>query len=64
MHVPRDELGAEALRLLQQRTLRPDAPCSNLLLGGRLVVRDSVKRIGRRKLEAAVNTRDHGLYGS
>ncbi len=64
MHVPRDELGQEALRLLQQRIVRPGAPCSNLLLGGRLVVRDSVKRVGRRKVEAAVKTRDHGLYGS
>lgn len=64
VHVPRDELGLEALRLLQQRMLRPDAPCANLLLGGRLVVRDSVRRLGRRRVEAAVNTRDHGLYGS
>lgn len=64
VHVPRDELGQEALRLLQQRIVRPDAPCSNLLLGGKLVVRDSVKRIGRRRIKAAVNTREHGLYGS
>ena len=64
VHVPRDELGPEALRLLQQRMLRPEAPCSNLLLGGRLVVRDSVRRVGRRPVEAAVKTRDHGLYGS
>lgn len=61
--VPRDELGPEALRLLQQRLARPDAPSSSLLLGGQLVVRSSVKRLGRRKLKAAVSTRDHGLYG-
>jgi DNA-binding LacI/PurR family transcriptional regulator len=63
VHVPRDELGPEALRLLQQRLSRPDAPCANLLLGGRLVVRSSVKRIGSRQVRAAVSTRSHGLYG-
>lgn len=63
VHVPRDELGMEALRLLQQRLLRPDMPCSNLLLGGRLVERSSVKRVGARKVKAAVSTKNHGLYG-
>jgi DNA-binding LacI/PurR family transcriptional regulator len=62
VHVPRDELGPEALRLLQQRILRPDAPSNNLLLGGRLAVRSSVKRVGSRKIKAAVSTRNHGLY--
>ena len=62
--VPRDELGPEALRLLQQRLARPHAPSSSLLLGGHLVVRSSVKRLCRRKLSAAVSTRDHGLYGN
>jgi DNA-binding LacI/PurR family transcriptional regulator len=64
VHVPRDELGQEAFRLLQQRILRPDAPSASLLLGGRLVVRGSVKRIGIRKIKAAVSTRNHGLYGN
>jgi DNA-binding LacI/PurR family transcriptional regulator len=64
VHVPRDELGPEALRLLQQRILRPDAPSNNLLLGGRLAVRSSVKRVGSRKIKAAVSTRNHGLYGN
>lgn len=63
VHVPRDELGMEALRLLQQRILRPDMPCTSLLLGGRLVERSSVKRVGARKVKAAVSTRNHGLYG-
>lgn len=62
--VPRDELGPEALRLLQQRMARPDAPSSSLLLGGHLVVRSSVKRLGSRKVKAAVSSRDHGLYGN
>ena len=63
VNVPRDELGQEAMRLLQQRMSRPDAPTSNLLLGGRLVVRSSVKRLGSRKLKASVSTGSHGLYG-
>ena len=62
VHVPRDELGPEALRLLQHRLSHPDAPCSNLLLGGKLMVRSSVRRLGRRTVKAAVKTRDHGLY--
>ena len=63
VHVPRDELGAEALRLLQYRISHPDAPSRNLLLGGKLVVRNSVRRIGRRKLKTALAVREHGLYG-
>lgn len=63
VHVPRDELGSEALRLLQQRMSCPDAPCSNLLLGGKLVVRSSVKRLGSRRVKAAVSTKNQGLYG-
>ena len=45
VHVPRDELGTEAVHLLQQRLIRPDAPRGSLLLHGTLVVRDSVRRI-------------------
>lgn len=63
VHVPRDELGFEALRMLQQRMSRPDAPCSSLLLGGKLAVRSSVRRVGSRKHKAAVSTWNHGLYG-
>jgi DNA-binding LacI/PurR family transcriptional regulator len=64
VHVPRDELGQEAMRLLQQRMSRPDSPSRTLLLGGRLVVRSSVKRLGSRKVKATVGARNHGLYGS
>lgn len=39
MHVPRDELGNEAVQMLQQRLIRPDAPVGSLLLHGRLAVR-------------------------
>lgn len=64
VHVPRDELGEEALRLLQQRMARPDAPFRTLLLSGKLAVRSSVKRIGSKKIKAAVSTKNHGLYGN
>ena len=64
VHVPRDELGYEALLLLQRRIARPDAPSNNLLLGGRLVVRSSVKRLGSRRVKATLSARSHGLYGS
>ena len=61
--VPRDELGQEAMRLLQQRLSRPDSPTCNLLLGGRLVVRSSVRRFGGRKQKATASAGSHGLYG-
>ncbi len=35
VHVPRDELGAEAIALLQRRMLRPDAPYTSQLLQGK-----------------------------
>ena len=62
MHVPRDELGAEALRVLQQRIASPDAPFRHILLGGRLYPGGTVKRPTARKSSANGN-RDHGLYG-
>jgi DNA-binding LacI/PurR family transcriptional regulator len=62
VHVPRDELGAEALRLLQQRFASPDAPHGHLLLGGRLFVGNSVKRLGSRKGKPPAG-RDYDLYG-
>ena len=64
VHVPRDELGEEALRLLQLRMTRPDAPHRTVLLSGKVAVRGSVKRIGSKNIKAAVSTRNHGLYGS
>jgi len=63
VHVPRDELGAEALRLLQQRVTSPEAPFCHLLLAGKLVVGNSVKRLGNRKVKTAAG-RNHGLYGN
>lgn len=39
VHVPRDELGTEAVYMLQQRLVRPEAPVSSLLLNGTLAVR-------------------------
>ena len=63
VHVPRDELGAEALRLLQQRIASPNAPFRHLLLGGRLLVGHSVKRPASRKTKTS-GGRNHGLYGN
>ncbi|MBS0969693.1 cytochrome-c peroxidase [Chimaeribacter arupi] len=60
LHVPRDELGSEAVHLLQQRLIRPQAPVGNLLLNGTLVVRDSVRRIRPHKAHTAVQ--NEGLY--
>ena len=60
VHVPRDELGSEAVHLLQQRLLRPEAPYGSLLLHGTLVVRDSVRRIRPGKRHTAVE--QQGLY--
>jgi DNA-binding LacI/PurR family transcriptional regulator len=59
-HVPRDELGSEAVHLLQQRLMRPEAPHGSLLLHGTLVVRDSVRRIRPGKRRTAVEPQ--GLY--
>lgn len=58
VHVPRDELGAEAIALLQRRMLRPDAPHTTQLLQGKLVVRNSVRKATGR----AVTPRPHLLY--
>jgi DNA-binding LacI/PurR family transcriptional regulator len=63
VHVPRDELGAEALRLLQQRTTSPGALFRHLLLSGRLYVGNSVKRPPIRKARTT-SGRNHGLYGN
>jgi DNA-binding LacI/PurR family transcriptional regulator len=62
VQVPRDELGYEAIQLLQRRMLRADAPPCNLLLHGRLAVRASVRRISPHKTAPAVSTHDHRLY--
>jgi DNA-binding LacI/PurR family transcriptional regulator len=62
VQVPRDELGFEAIQLLQRRMLRPEAPPCNLLLHGKLAVRASVKRLSSNKVTPAVSTHDHRLY--
>jgi DNA-binding LacI/PurR family transcriptional regulator len=64
VHVPRSELGVEAIRILQQRLTRPDAPFGTLLLNGRLMVRDSVRRLGRRSDSAQGARQDYSLYDS
>ena len=63
VHVPRDELGAEALRLLQRRLASPDAPLCHLMVSGRLFVGNSVKRLGSRKAGSTAG-REHNLYGN
>ncbi|MCI1900756.1 MAG: LacI family transcriptional regulator [Enterobacter sp.] len=60
VHVPRDELGTEAVHMLQQRLMRPDAPVGTLLLNGTLAVRESVRRIRQGKRRTAVER--EGLY--
>ncbi|WP_336981637.1 MULTISPECIES: LacI family DNA-binding transcriptional regulator [unclassified Cedecea] len=56
VHVPRDELGEEAVQLLQQRLMRPEAPVVNILLGGTLKVQASVRRVGAGKGRPAVTS--------
>ncbi|WP_434644042.1 LacI family DNA-binding transcriptional regulator [Klebsiella sp. I138] len=60
VHVPRDELGTEAVHMIQQRLIRPNAPHGSLLLHGTLVVRDSVRRIRSGNRHTAVV--QAGLY--
>lgn len=62
VHVPRDELGEEAVHLLQQRLVRPQAPVGTLLLNGTLVVRESVRRI--RSGTSCTAVEREGLYDS
>ncbi|OKB65971.1 cytochrome-c peroxidase [Serratia marcescens] len=62
VQVPRDELGYEAIQLLQRRMLRADAPPCNLLLHGRLAVRASVRHISPHQTAPAVSTHDHRRY--
>lgn len=58
VQVPRDELGAEAIALLQRRIFRPDAPFTTQLLQGKLVTRESVRKAGARPL----SLQPHHLY--
>lgn len=61
VHVPRDELGIEAVHMLQQRLIRPQAAVGSLLINGTLVVRESVRRIRPGQRRTAVER--EGLYG-
>jgi DNA-binding LacI/PurR family transcriptional regulator len=63
-HVPCEELGQEAITLLQRRVTHPHAPICNLFLCGGLSLGSSVKRAANRRLTPAVSTHDHGLYGA
>lgn len=60
VHVPRDELGTEAVHMLQQRLVRPDATVGALLLYGKLVIRESVRRIRPGKEPTPI--KGDGLY--
>lgn len=60
LHVPRDELGEEAVHILQQRLIRPQAPVGNWLFGGTLAVRESVRRVRLHPGHSPV--KDAGLY--
>lgn len=60
VHVPRDALGEEAVFMLQQRLIRPQAAVGTLLLNGTLDVRESVRRVRPGRGSASVQ-RD-GLY--
>ena len=62
VQVPRDELGFEALQLLQRRILQPDSPACAMLLQGKLALRDSVKRLSASRLMPAYSSGKHGLY--
>lgn len=60
LHVPREELGEEAVRMLQRRVISPTQPSGNLLLHGALAVGKSVKRIRADHAHTPVN--EEGLY--
>ncbi|QHM72038.1 LacI family DNA-binding transcriptional regulator [Mixta intestinalis] len=62
VQVPRDELGFEAIQLLQRRLLRPAAPPCNLLLQGKLTLRESVRSFNAHKMKPALSTHHPQLY--
>ncbi|MGC3965325.1 MAG: LacI family DNA-binding transcriptional regulator [Rhodocyclaceae bacterium] len=63
VHVAREELGAEALMLLQRRMARPQGPACTVLLGGKLAPGASVKRIASRRGAMASGEDVGKLYG-
>jgi DNA-binding LacI/PurR family transcriptional regulator len=62
VQVPRDELGYEAIQMLQRRLLRPAAAPCHLLLQGKLAVRESVRRLTLPKMTPALSTHHPHLY--
>lgn len=62
--VPREELGDEAIALLQRRVTHPEAPVCNMLVCGKLAPGESVRRAGGRHLRPAAGSSKHGLYGA
>ncbi|PWC18939.1 LacI family DNA-binding transcriptional regulator [Brenneria corticis] len=60
LHVPREELGEEAIRMLQRRLICPTQSSGNLLLHGVLVMGESVKRIRVNNAHTPINK--EGLY--
>lgn len=62
VQVPRDELGFEAIQLLQRRLLRPASSPCNLLLQGKLAIRESVRRFSAHKIKPALSTHHPQLY--
>ncbi len=60
VHVPRDALGEEAVLMLQQRLIRPQAATGTLLLNGTLDVRESVRRV--RPGRGRTSVQRDGLY--
>ncbi|MFT4172067.1 MAG: LacI family DNA-binding transcriptional regulator [Rhodocyclaceae bacterium] len=63
VHVAREELGAEALALLQRRIARPHAPACLMLIGGKLAAGASVKRLASRRGASASADDIGSLYG-
>lgn len=47
LHIPHDELGVQAARLLLEHVERPDAPVRQMRLAPRLIVRGSTARAGK-----------------
>lgn len=63
VHVAREELGAEALALLQSRLTRPDRTARTHLIGGRLATGASVRRMGKHRGQAVGDAAPGKLYG-
>ena len=62
VRVPRKELGHAALRMLQRRLLHPEEAYCTQLIGGRLEIGETVKRIGKTKASRALKQKNYTLY--